>query len=408
MTSHHNDLPLTGIRVIDLTHNWAGPHATRLIADFGAEVIKVEYSRRLDGMRGASKEHHAYNHHPRWWQMNRNKVSITLDLKSPRDNETFRDLVAISDVVVENSRVGVMKRLGLGYDILKTIKPDLIFLSMPVFGQTGPEASYAGYGGAIEALSGMEVLTAYDKSSRPMRVKEMDVTNGVVGACAIMTALMYRQQTGEGQYIDLSQLEAATTGLIGDHLLEYVMNGAQTLPLGNRHASYAPQGCYKCKGDDKWVVLVIRSDEEWEKFCEVLRLPELASDVRFATTSARVINQDELDHLIEGWTLLHTHYEVMHLLQQVGIAAGPVLNVEEIKENDHLKARGFFQMGQEGSDMLFPGMPFRLSEGMGEIRRPGPQLGEHNEYVLHELLGRSKEEIQPLTEDRIGTAFDIE
>src|SRR4029453_5327926 len=137
MTSHHNDLPLTAIRVIDLTHNWAGPHATRLIADFGAEVIKVEYSRRLDGMRGASKEHHAYNHHPRWGAEKRKKVSISLDLESPRDNETFRDLVAISDVVVENSRVGVMKRLGLGYDILKTIKPDLIFLSMPVFGQPG-------------------------------------------------------------------------------------------------------------------------------------------------------------------------------------------------------------------------------------------------------------------------------
>src|SRR5215469_5244115 len=177
---------LSDIRIVDLTHDWAGPHATRMLADFGAEVIKVEYSRRMDGMRGAKKEGQAYNLHPRWYEINRNKLSITLDLKNVDHVEIFKDLIRVSDVVVENSRAGVMERFGLGFPMLKAIKPDVILVSMSGFGQTGPEASYAGYGGCLEPLSGVQVLTAYDRSSQPMRVREVDVMNGVLGACAIV------------------------------------------------------------------------------------------------------------------------------------------------------------------------------------------------------------------------------
>jgi crotonobetainyl-CoA:carnitine CoA-transferase CaiB-like acyl-CoA transferase len=401
-----HESPLAGVRVIDLCHDWSGPHTTRLLADFGAEVIKVEYLRRLDGMRGGKKTDQAYNCHPRWLQINRNKLSITLDLKLPRDIDSFKDLVRISDVVVENSRVGVMERLGLGYKILKEIKPDLIFLSMTGFGQTGPEASYAAYGGTLEALGGIQALTAYDKTSQPMRIKEMDVTNGILGACAIITALTYRQRTGRGQWIDLSELEAATSGLIGEHLLEFVLNGTQTLPVGNRHVLYAPQGCYPCKGDDKWVTLVVRSDEEWKRFCNMIGRPELIGDTRFATSAARAQYHDELDRIIEEWLLLHTHIEAMQLLQQAGIAAGAVLNVAEIGEDPHLQERGFFQMAKDGSDRLFPGMPFQLTASQGEMHRPGPRLGEHNAYVLGRLLQRSQDGYDPIVEDEIGTAFD--
>jgi crotonobetainyl-CoA:carnitine CoA-transferase CaiB-like acyl-CoA transferase len=362
----------------------------------------------MDGMRGGKKADQAYNHHPRWLQINRNKLSMTLDLKLPRDSDSFKDLVRISDVVVENSRVGVMERVGLEYKVLKEIKPDLIFLSMTGFGQTGPEASYAAYGGTLEALGGIQALTAYDKTSKPMRIKEMDVTNGILGACAIMTALIYRQQTGRGQWIDLSELEAATSGLIGDHLLEYVVNGTQTLPVGNRHSLYAPHGCYPCKGDDRWVTLVVRSDEEWQRFCTIIGRPELIDDIRFATNAARAQYHDTLDRIIEEWSLLHTHYEAMQLLQQAGIAAGAVLNVAEIGEDPHLQERGFFQMAKEGSDRLFPGMPFQLTASRGEIRRPGPRLGEHNAYVLGRLLQRSQDGFDRIVEDGIGTAFDYE
>lgn len=405
---HDRTLPLAGIRVVDLTHEWAGPHATRLLADFGAEVIRIEHSRRMDIFRGGRTAGQAYNHHSGWLQLNRNKLGITLDLKTTRDVEALKALVRISDVVVENSRAGVMASLGLGYEVLRQLKPDIIMLSMSAFGQTGPEASYGGFGGSLEPLGGIQAFTAYQQHSQPMRIRELDVVNGVMGAGAIMTALLYRQRTGRGQWIDLSQLEASINALIGAHLLEYAMHGTPALPLGNRHVRHAPQGCYRCQGDDQWVAVAVRSEAEWERFCEVLGRPELKTDPRFATRSERACHHDELDRLIEAWTILHSHYEAMHLLQQAGIAVGAVLNVADLSGDPHLGERAFFQRAKEGSDRRFPGMPFRLSEGRGEIRRPGPSLGEHNAYVLRELLGRSQGELEPLTEDKIGTVFDIE
>jgi crotonobetainyl-CoA:carnitine CoA-transferase CaiB-like acyl-CoA transferase len=378
-----------------------------VLADFGAEVIKVEYSQRMDGMRGGRLAGQAYNHHPRLLEINRNKLSITLDLKTVQGVEAFKALVRVSDVVVENSRIGVLEGLGLGYEVLQSIKPDIILVSMTAFGQTGPEAAYAGYGGCIEPLSGVQSLTAYDKDSRPMRIREMDVTNGVVGACAIMTALVYRQRTGKGQWIDLSQREAATTGLIGEHCLAYAMNGTQPLPRGNRHPSYAPQGCYACQGEDKWVALVIRSDKEWERLCELMGRADLQRDTRFATPSGRAQHHDAVDQAIESWTRRHTHREVMECLQRAGIAAGAVLNVEEISQDTHLEARGFFRHARDGSGR-FPGMPFGLGDGQGEIWRRGPYLGEHNQYVFCDLLGWPKEQVKKFTPDRIGTAFDME
>jgi crotonobetainyl-CoA:carnitine CoA-transferase CaiB-like acyl-CoA transferase len=219
---------------------------------------------------------------------------------------------------------------------------------------------------------------------------------------------MYRQQTGKGQWIDLSQLEAPIHALIGEHVLEYTVNGTQTLPLGNRHRQYAPHGCYRCKGEDKWVALAVRSDKEWERLCEVIGHTELTWDTRFATSVDRLHNHDELDRVIEEWTILRAHDEAMHLLQQAGIAAGAVLNVAELSTDPHLQERAFFQHAKEDTERLFPGMPFRLSDGSGELRRPGPRLGEHNEYVLCELLGYAKEGIEPPTEEKIGTALDTE
>jgi len=241
-----------------------------------------------------------------------------------------------------------------------------------------------------------------------MRIKEIDITNGVAGACALLTALVYRQQTGRGQRIDLSQLEAATTSLIGEHLLEYTLNGTQTLPLGNRHRQFAPHGCYQCKGEDKWIAIAIRSDEDWASFCKVIGRPELTSNSKFATSTSRLQNQLELDRVVEEWTVLHSHQDAMHLLQKARIPAGAVLNAAEVSEDRHLRARGFFRKAMDGSLSLFPGMPFLFREQNGDVRQRGPLLGEHNEYVICELLGRSIAEISPLTDDKIGTAFDVE
>jgi len=401
-------LPLTGVRVVDVTHEWAGPHACRLLGDFGAEVIKVEYARRIDFMRLGRKDNEAYNHHPRWLQINRSKRSVTLDLKTPEDVAVFRDLVAISDVVVENCRAGVMAGLGLGYDALRRIKPDVIMVSMSALGATGPESHYIGYGGSIEPLTGAQVLTAYGRDERPMRVKEMDVMNGIMGACAVMTALVHRQHTGRGQFVDLSQLETATHGMIGEHLLEYVMNGTQTLPVGNRHPTSAPQGCYRCHGEDNWVALSVRSDVEWRSLCAAIGRTELAADARFATAAGRHRHHDEVDALVEAWTRQRSAADAMRLLQEAGVPAGAVASVADLAKDPHLEAREYFQTSADERRLLFPGMPFRLSGSRAEVRRVGPRLGGDNAYVRCELLGGSPEDLRPLREDDIGTAFDPE
>ena len=402
------NMPLSGVRVIDISHSWAAPHCARILGDFGAEVIKVEYIRRLCLLRGAKKEERIYNSHPGWLQVNRNKYSVTLNLKIDPDREIFRDLVRISDVLIENSRTGVMEKLGFGFQDLLKIKEDLIMLSMTAFGNTGPYASYSGYGAVMEGVGGIQCLTAYEKDGRPARIRELDITNGVAGACAVMTALLYRQRTGEGQYIDLSQLEAATHGLIGEHLLEYVMNGCRTLPLGNRHRMYAPQGCYRCKGEDKWITLTVRSEDEWRTFCGILGHPEWIPDPRFASRQSRMKNHDLLDRLIEEWTLQHGHYEAMQVLQNSGIPSGAVVDADEIRKSVHLKERQYFTHEEGGSDLLFMGMPFQFAHKEGKVRWRGPALGQHNEYIFRQLLGRSQEEVRPMNMNDIGTAFDPE
>lgn len=399
-------MPLHGVRVIDFSHSWAAPHSARILADFGAEVVKVEYVRRLCLLRGARKDEQMYDRHPGWLQVNRNKFSVTLDLNIEEDREALRGLIGISDVFIENSRPGVLKRLGFGYDDAFELKPDIIYLSMSAFGNSGPYASYAGYGAVFEGLGGIQSYTAYDKSSKPFRIKEIDVVNGVAGACAVLTALMYRQRTGKGQHIDLSQLEAATHTLIGEHLLEFIMNRGQALPLGNRSRYFAPQGCYPCKGDDQWITLTIRSESEWITFCQLSGHFEWITDPRFKTAKLRMQYHDELDGMVEAWTVQYTHIELMQILQASGIPAGAVLNTEEICKDSHLDARNYFVDNVDNSGKRFMGFPFRFTRDRNTIVRGGPGLGQHNEFILSRLLGRDTSQTGPMRPDEIKTAFD--
>jgi len=398
--------PLSGIRVIDMGHDWACPHTARLLADYGAEVIKIEHYRRLDGMRGGCKEHQAYNKHPRFWQLNRNKLSLALDLKDAKDKTTFRELVKISDVIIENSRPGVLSRLGFSHDVLESLNPQLILVSMSAYGSGGPESSYAGYGGSIEAVSGIQSLTGYNENGSRRRIREMDVTNGIMGAVAVLTALVQRQHSGKGDAIDLSQMETATHGLIGEHVLEYRVNNKAPQPLGNRHRDYAPQGCYPCLGEDKWVAFTIKNQLQWLALCSIIDYPDLQNDSRFNTARVRQENHDELDQIIIAWTMHHPHTKAMEVLQNAGIPAGAVLNVTEICNNPHLKQRGYFIAETNNTTLSFPGLPFRLSNGNGNINTRGPDLGQHNQYVLCSLLGQSIDTVKPLKEEDIGTYFD--
>jgi len=401
-------LPMEGVRIVDLTHDWAGPHATRLLADYGAEVIKIEYVRRMDGMRGGRKEREAYNHHPRWKQINRNKLSVTLDLTNDSQRRIAENLIAHADVVVESSRPGVLDRWKLGFDRMQELKPDIILVSLSAFGQTGPDATYGGYGGGLEALSGVQVLTGYDAETRPpLRIKEIDVTNGVMGACAIMTALVYRTRTGRGQHVDVSQLEAMTSGLIGEHLLGFFDSGIQSPLRGNRHTEHAPSGCYRCAGDDKYVTLCVQTESQWVSLCQLIGHPNAALDPQFATPALRHAAHDAIDRMITHWTGGRTHEAAMACLQDRGIAAGAVLNAEEVANNVHLQARAFFAAARDGSPGNYPGPPFVLSGERPGIRRIGPRLGEHNDEVLGGMVGKLKEGEYRYGPEEIGTAFDI-
>jgi crotonobetainyl-CoA:carnitine CoA-transferase CaiB-like acyl-CoA transferase len=399
---------LKGVKILDFTHSWAGPHAVRVLADFGADVVRIEYVKRLCALRGARTENEHYNKHPMWFHVNRGKLSITLDIKNRNDRSIVYELVKMSDVVIDNARGGVMERLGLGYDDLIKIKPNVVLVSMASFGKTGPYATYAGYGATMEVVGGVQNLTAYAPDGKPRRIKEVDVINGIVAAGALMTALLHYQRTGQGQWVDMSQLESVTHALIGEHLLEFACNGTQQLPLGNRHRWFAPQGCYKCKGEDRWVTLVVRTDEEWHAFCDLLKHPEWKTDTGFSTSATRAENHDMLDRLIEAWTSSLSHYEAMHLLQGAGIASGAVLDVEDLSKDAHLKEREYFLSATDGVPGLFPGVPIRLSRTPGKVRWRGPDLGQHNEYVICDFLGRSKADIPKVNVEEIGTAYDSE
>jgi crotonobetainyl-CoA:carnitine CoA-transferase CaiB-like acyl-CoA transferase len=391
--------PFAGLRVLDFSHDWAGPHAARLFADYGAEVIKIEYPRRLDGMRGGYVER--IDAHPRFWQLHRGKQSLTLDLKRDADRAVLDQLVREADLVIENSRPGVMARKGYGYTRLQSLNPRIVLLSMSAFGATGPYAQYCGYGGTLEAASGLQSLTAYDARSRWFRVREMDVMNGIMGACAATIALWQRAQDGLGQWIDLSENET-TAWFAGEFFLRASRTGQQPAPRGNRHDVHAPQGCYACAGastdDERWLALCVRSDGEWQRLAA--QIGGDALDSRFATVAQRRALHDTLDSLLAGWLRTRDATQAASELQGIGIAAAPVMNAADLIADAQLAAREWWL--QAGDDRL-PGLPFLYARGGGAVRARGPRLGDANA----DWFGRAGQGPPALDPASIGTAYAI-
>ena len=402
-------LLLEGIRIVDLTAFWSGPFAAVTLANMGAEVIKLEAGKRMDGWRGAGvatlPEERIWERAPLFNSMNTDKLGITLDLSNPKGVEIFKKLVKISDVVMENFTPRVMKNFGLDYPVLKEVNPKIIMMSMPAHGSTGPWKDKPGFAYPIEQMSGIPQLTGNpDGPPRMTETSPSDPAAGINGAMAILNALLYRQRTGKGQYIDLSQIEALT-GCVGDAVVEYTMNKKIRPRYGNHHPFWAPQGYYRCKGADKWVGITVKSDAEWVAFCKAIGRALLANDERFADSMSRSQNQDELDKLIEEWTVENDKYEVMNILQKAGIAAAPVMDGIDHLNDPHLNERGTYQkIDREVSGthrLPIPTSPMRFSKCPIAIRRPAPTLGEHNEYVFGELLGMSQQEIQALYDEKI-------
>jgi crotonobetainyl-CoA:carnitine CoA-transferase CaiB-like acyl-CoA transferase len=407
-----NRLPYSGLRVVDCTNSWAGPYATQVLAVFGAQVIKVESIQYLDTWRGSATAMAAqqqlekpWERSPLWNSVNAGKFGITLNLRHPRGVDLFKRLVKISDIVAENYTPRVMKQFGLDYPVLKEVKPDIIMISLPAYGGTGPWSDYVGFAAPIEQMSGLPQLTGYPDGPPKMSASGFtDPMAGMNGAVALTMALVHRQMTGHGQYIDLSQVEV-TTSMIGDAIVEYTLNRRIPKRRGNRHTFAAPHGCYRCKGGDDWIDLAVYNDDEWRQFCQATGNPAWEKDPRFATSLERSWNQDELDRLIEGWTIQHDHYEVMHLLQKIGIVAGAVLSPPELLDDPHLKARHTYEVLERpvmGTHPYpIPSAAMRLDGMTPRLERPSPTMGQHNDYVLGEILGLSREEIIGLENEQV-------
>ena len=411
--------PLKNYRILDLSRIWAGPYCTKLMADLGAEVIKMESLSVYDSHRGPISPARGIAAYPEgepgeepwnrngWFNcLHMSKYGITLELTTDEGKAVFERLVSISDVLIENFRQGSLERLGYDYAELRKHRPDLIYVSMPAFGNTGPWKGYLGYGIGQEQLSGMAHLTGYPGDG-PMKsgINHGDPITGSHAAGVLLAALRHRRRTGKGMYIDVSQQESSVA-LMGGELLGYQMTGEEPERIGNRSRWYAPCNTYPCADEDRWITIAATNDREWAALASAMDAPSLAADERFATRESRLANQDELDVIIAVWTRGQDAFALTESLQAAGVPAGPVLRGPDLLADGHYAARGTFitvDHSQVGPRQ-YPGLPWKMSETPGEVRSPAPMLGQHNREVYGDLLGMNSKDIDALeSEGVIGT-----
>jgi len=398
-------LPLEGIRVADFTAVWAGSHITQWLGVMGAEVIKIESNLRPDltrmVFRGMSAD---CPMSAVFAVLNYGKKGCTLNMTLPKARELAKEIIKVSDVVAENFGGPVMDRWGLGYSDLKKIKPEIIMYAGSGFGRTGPYKEFPAFAGIVEAFSGLCSLNAHpDGEPLPMATRGyIDLAAAQHGVFAILAALYHRSKTGQGQYIDLSMTEVLSA-LLPEPIMHYTMNGTVQAPQGNRYSTMAPHGCYRCRGDDEWVVIAVSNDDEWRAFCDAIGNPKWTEDEMFHDGLNRLKNQEQLDSLIQEWTKNHDHYEAMEILQKAGVMAGPSLKVEEVAQDNHLGQRGFFvHIDHPGIGAVrLAGLPWKLSDVPPGNYHHAPLLGEHNYYVFRELLKMPEEEIARLQEEQV-------
>ena len=411
--------PLKNYRILDLSRIWAGPYCTKLMADLGAEVIKMESLSVYDSHRGPVSPARGIAAYPEgepgeepwnrngWFNcLHMSKYGITLELTTDEGKGVFERLVSISDVLIENFRQGSLERLGYDYAELRKHRPDLIYVSMPAFGNTGPWKGYLGYGIGQEQLSGMAHLTGYPGDG-PMKsgINHGDPITGSHAAGVLLAALRHRRRTGKGMYIDVSQQESSVA-LMGGELLGFQMTGEEPERIGNRSRWYAPCNTYPCADEDRWITIAATNDREWAALAAAMDAPNLAADERFATRESRLANQDELDVIIAEWTRGQDAFALAKSLQAAGVPAGPVLRGPDLLADRHYAARGTFMTVDHSQvgPRQYPGLPWKMSETPGEIRSPAPMLGQHNREVYGGLLGMSSRDIDALeSEGVIGT-----
>ena len=405
-------LSLEHVRAVVLTQAWSGAYTTKLLADMGAEVIQIESLTRIDPWRGGFPSRltgtypngepgeRPYDRNAAFNSVNTSKLGITLDLNTAEGKDIFLKLVSLADMVVENFSARVITNFGLDYPVLRSVNPSVIMLRTPTYGCYGPYSMYPGNGGTTEPMSGISSLLGY-RGGPPINSGFMhtDPVAGMLGLASLLIALHYRAITGQGQLIDMSQQETSI-GLIADEIMEHTMTGRPSERRENRDRHMAPHGNYPCRGDDTWVAIAVRSDDEWRALCAIMEKPGLASDTRFATLSKRLEYADELDEIVSTWTVSKESNDVMGLLQAEGIPCAPLANALELLDNPQLKSRGFFETVTHPDTGTVPmaGMPWKMSRTPGRIRFAAPRLGEHSVEVLKNYLGMPDTEILSLVE----------
>jgi benzylsuccinate CoA-transferase BbsF subunit len=387
--------PLSGVRVLDFSHVLAGPMCTRLLSDLGAEVLRIESTKRADTpWRSASdpdlKRTFAYV------MIHRGKKSMTIDLKSEAGAELARRLAGMADVVVENFSAGVMRRLGLDYERLAPLNPRLVFLSMSGYGHDGPRKDWTSMNSNLQAYSGMMMVTE-SEGNPPVAISNswMDYVGGLHGCYAVMQALVRRKNDGKGCNIDLAQFETGVSSL-GPLLLAGIVDGTLPKRMGNRSSSAAPQGCYPCAGHDQWCVISVENDEQWRALAQVIDGPELAEDIRFENLAGRMRHHDEIDRHIEAWTKSRGPAEAEQELQAAGVPAQRMRRVDDILAQ---RQHSVFHL-QPGNPhpALLTGLPFSFVPRRKQTFGPTPRLGEHTEHALKTWLGLEAAEITKLHE----------
>ncbi len=392
--------PLSGVRVADLTMIWAGPYAAKILADQGAEVIKIESPSAWDNIRTLLPPPTAPGEH--WWNTNfyfheysRNKKSLSLDLAAPQGKEIFARLVAQCDVVIENYRTDVMDNLGLSYEWLRAQRDDIIVVGMAGFGKTGPERNAVGYGPIIEMMSGLTSTSGYGDDGMPYKsgISYGDPIAGVAAAAAVATALIHRRRSGRGQYIDLAQREAMST-MLGEFYMDWSMNRRLPEHQGNGHDWMAPHNIYPCAGEEEWIAICVRSDAEWEALKRVMGAPDWAEHDDFSDQILRWEHREQLDQAVAEWTAAHSKTELFAALRDERIPSSPVWKTLEVIRDPHLAARRYYEplRHPEVGIWMVHGWLWRTAGAGPCVLAPAPDFGQHNEEILGGLLGLSSAE----------------
>jgi len=395
-----------GVKVVDFGWVLAGPLVLKSLADYGATVICVESNKRpellrtttpyKDGVAGVNRSGYYAFYAP-------NKYSIGLDLTQPDGLEVAKKLVSWADIVADNHRPGWMEQVGLGYDELRKINPDIIMIQSSNQGLTGPHASYPGLGNHLNGLSGLVNFIGWpDQGPVSLIVAYTDYLAPLFALSALVAALDYRRRNGKGQLLDVSQFEIGLQLLVPS-ILNYSVNGVEDIRMGNSSPYAAPHGAYRCKGEDRWCAIAVFDDAEWDGFCRVIGNPSWTLDPKFTTLKCRKDYEEELNRLVEEWTVTHTAEEIMSLMQEAGVAAGVVQNAQDLYQDPQMNARGYFwkMEHKEMGEFTHLGQPSILSKTPAEPQRPAPCLGEQAEYVCKELLGMPENDFDKLLLDGV-------